>query len=191
MAQEIIPPGTAMPAPASRPTEDRILNESVEDLKRRINLPTRIRAAFRSGRDAANVLVEMRKDVAEAQRDVVRHHATLIAKARKIDLTDRFQAATADLTRRVEQRTADETRHYWDQLAKRLDYYEEFFESRIREIQKRVDAGEMSPSRGEVRIKQYEDSRDQQQQQDSALINDIIDSNVRIVRRALEDFQPT
>jgi len=191
MAQEIIPPGRATTPAASRPSEDQILNTSIDDLKARINLPARIRAGFRSGKDAANVLVEMRKDVAEAQRDVVRHHANLIAKARKIDLTDRFQAATADLTRRVEQRTAEETRHYWDQLAKRLDYYEEFFEARIREIRQKVDAGEMPAARGEVRIKQYEDGREQQQGQDAALINDIIESNVRIVRRALEDFQPT
>jgi hypothetical protein len=189
MPQELIPPDRSASVQIKR--SDAEIDEATTALRGKINIIDRLRADFRSGRNAAAVLVEVRKDVAEAQREIVQHHANLIARARKLELTDRFQAAVRDLTRRVSERTAEETKHYWETLTKRLDYYEEFFESRIRETKSRVASGEMSQERADLRVKQYEQDRDAQQLQDRTLLQEIIDANVRVVRRALQDFQPT
>lgn len=190
MTQEIIPPGQKLPV-GHNPSETQIIDDSINSLRDKINLVSRIQAHRKAGKNAAAVLVAMQKDVAEAQRDVVQHHANLIARARKMELTDRFQAGLSDLTRRVDERTATESKHYWEQLAKRLDYYEEFFETRIREIKAKVASGEMSEERGAIRIKQYEGDRDAQQAQDRTLLNELMDANVRVVRKALMDYQPT
>jgi len=190
MAQEIIPPrhGVATERPAS---EMQIVEDSISSLRDKINILDRLSAHRKAGKNAASVLVAMQNDVAEAQREVVQHHANLIARARKMELTDRFQAGLSELTRRVDERTALETQHYWERLASRLDYYEEFFETRIREIKAKVAAGEMSEQRGGIRIAQYESDRDTQQAQDRTLLNELIDANLRVVRKALMDYQPT
>ncbi len=189
MAQEIYRPGEQIPV-HQRATEVRMLEESIDSLRGKINLFARLGAHFKAGKNAASVLVAMQKDVADAQRDVVQTHANLIARARKMELTDQFQAGLSDLTRRVSERTDVETRHYWEQLSKRLDHYEEFFESRIRELKAKVARGEMTQERASVRISQYESDRDAQQSQDRALLHELIEANVRIVRRALTDYQP-
>jgi hypothetical protein len=189
MSQEISRPNPQ--AVAARQRDAESIEDSIRALKERTNIFARWGAHLKSGKNAATVLVAMQKDVAEAQREIVQHHANLIARARKMDLTDRFQAAIGDLTRRVEQRTGEETKYYWEQLTKRLDYYEEFFESRIREIEAKVAAGQMSETRGRMRIEQYEESREEQQKQDTILLKQLMDSTALVVRRALEDFQPS
>jgi hypothetical protein len=189
MAQDIYRPGEQLPT-YQRATEVKMLEDSIDTLRTKINLFSRLGAHFKAGKNAANVLVAMQKDVADAQRDVVQTHANLIARARKMELTDRFQAGLSDLTRRVAERTDVETRHYWEQLSKRLDHYEEFFESRIRDLRAKATRGEMTEERAAVRISQYESDRDGQQAQDRTLLHELIEANVRIVRRALTDYQP-
>ena len=44
----------------------------------------------------------MQADVLQ-QRDVVQHHAQMIARDRKMQITDAFQAGIADLTRLVDE----------------------------------------------------------------------------------------
>lgn len=173
------------------PSEGQIIEDSINSLRDKINLYSRIVAHRRAGKNAASVLVAMQKDVADAQREVVQHHANLIARARKMELTDRFQAGLTDLTRRVDERTATESKHYWEQLAKRLDHYEEFFETRIRELKAKVTSGEMTQERATIRISQYEKDRDGQQEQDRLLLSELRDANLRVVRKALTDYQPT
>jgi hypothetical protein len=191
MAQEIIPPGKNPVLNRGGPAEVQLVDDSINALREKINIFARLGAYWKSGRNAATVLVAMQKDVADAQREVVQHHANLIARGRKMELTDRFQAGISELTRRVDERTTTETQHYWQQLARRLDYYEDFFETRIREIREKVAAGTMSEQRAAVRIGQYETDRDRQQDQDRTLLNELMEANVRIVRKALMDYQPT
>ena len=190
MAQEIYRPGERLPAQQSA-TEAKILDDSIASLRNNMNLFDRLRAHFQAGKNAANVLVEMQKDVADAQRLVVQTHANLIARGRNMELTDRFQAQISELTRRVDERTAEETKYYWNQLAKRLDYYEEFFEARIRQVKAKVASGEMSEERAALRIRQYEEDRDAQQAHDRTLLSELREASLRIVQRALADFHPS
>lgn len=190
MAQEIYKPGQQLPV-EQRAQEGQILEQSINSLRDRINVVARFGANLRAGRNAANVLVEAQKEMAEIQSEVIRHHANLIARARKMDLTDRFQAGLSDLTRRVAERTNIETDHYYKLLAERLNYYEDFFGSRIRELEAKVKLGEMTEERGRIRIKQYEADRDAQQAQDRTLIAQLIEANIRVVEKALADYHPS
>ncbi len=195
MAQEIYRPGQRTPAEQrsaqERSSEVKILDETIGSLRDKINLLDRMRVHRKAGKNAAEIVVAMQKDVAEAQREIVQHHANLIAKNRKMELTERFQDGLMGLTRRVEERTSTETAHYWEKLTEREGYYEEFFESRIREIKAKMAAGEMKEERGAERIRRYEEDRDRQQAQDRMLLQEIMDANERVMRRALADYQPS
>ncbi len=190
MAQEIFRPGEQLPAD-QRMSDAQHLDESIAALSGKLNLFARWSANLRAGKNAASVLVEMQKDVAEAQRNVVQNYANLIAREQNIQLTDRFQAKISEVTKRVDERTAEETKYYWAKLKERRDYYESFFESSIREVKAKVAAGEMNQERGDARIKEYEAERVEQQDQDKLIISELRDASMRIVRRALKDFQPS
>src|SRR5262245_12239587 len=115
MVQELYRPGERIPA--ELPTEQRalevkVIEDSISAMRSRINLYDRMVAHRLAGKNAAAVVVAMQKDVAEAQREIVQHHANLVARNRKMELTDRFQVGLMDLTRRVEERTSAETAHY-------------------------------------------------------------------------------
>src|SRR5690349_13479893 len=110
MAQEIYRPGERLPSKQGA-SEAKLLDDSINELRGNINLVARLRAHFQAGKNAANVLVAMQKDVADAQRLVVQTHANLIARGRNMELTDRFQAQISELTRRVDERTAEETKY--------------------------------------------------------------------------------
>jgi len=192
MAQELFRPGEKTPGDSHQQlNEMEIVEDSIHDLQQKMNLFDRMSAHRKAGKNAADVIVAMQRDVAEAQRDIVQHHANLIAKSRKMDLTDRFQAGLLELTRRVEERTAAETAHYWKKLAEREDYYEEFFELRISDIKTRVASGQMTETRGGERIQRYESDRNQQQSEDRRLLQEIREANLRIVRKALSDYRPS
>jgi hypothetical protein len=195
MAQELYRPSQRTPAEHrsadQRLSEVKILDDSINSLREKVNLFDRMIAHRRAGKNAASVIVAMQRDVAEAQREVVQHHANLLARSRKMELTDRFQASLMDLTRRVEERTSAETAHYWKKLTDRENYYEEFFETRIKEIKQKIAAGEMTEVRGAERISRYEHDRDQQQAQDRMLLQEIMGANERVMRKALADYQPT
>src|SRR5215468_358037 len=93
MAQELFRPGEKTPADSHQQlNEMEIVDDSILALQQKMNLFDRMSAHRKTGKNAADVLVAMQRDVAEAQRDIVQHHANLIAKSRKMDLTDRFQA---------------------------------------------------------------------------------------------------
>jgi hypothetical protein len=194
MAQELYRPGQRTPAEQrtaeQRLSEVEILDNSINSLRQKVNLFDRMKAHRRAGKNAAEVIVAMQRDVAEAQREIVQHHANLIARSRKMELTDRFQAGLMSLTRRVEERTAAETAHYWQKLAEREDYYEEFFDSRIRAAREKVAKGEMTEQRAQVRIQRYEEDRDLQQEQDRILLDELKEANARVLRKALMDYQP-
>ena len=194
MAQELYRPGERIPGEQrteQRALEVQVIEDSISALRSKVNLFDRMIAHRQAGKNAAAVIVAVQKDVAEAQREIVQHHANLVARNRKMELTDRFQASLMDLTRRVEERTSAETTHYWKKLTERENYYEEFFDVRIREIKSKVTAGKMSEARGTERIRRYEEDRDRQQAQDRVLLQEIMDANERVVRRALVDYQPT
>jgi len=194
MAQELLRPGEGTLADRQaeqRASEMEMIDNSIDALREKMNLLDRMSAHRKAGKTAAAVIVAMQRDVAEAQRDIVQHHANLVARSRKMDLTDRFQAGLLELTRRVEERTAAETAHYWKKLGEREDYYEEFFEYRIRDVRAKVSAGQMTEARGAERIQRYETDRDQQQGEDRMLLQEIREANLRVVRRALSDYQPS
>ncbi len=190
MAQEIYRPGEKLPSEERR-SQAVILDESINSLRNNLNLSARLRAHFQMGKNAAEVLVAMQRDVLEAQRLTVQTHANLIARQQGIELTDRFQKAISDITKRVDERTAEETKYYWQKLKERWDYYEEFFGVAIREIQEKVVSGQLTKERGDVRIKKYQTSLDTQQQQDEVLIEELRQASMRIVGRALKDFHPS
>jgi hypothetical protein len=190
MAQEIYRPGERLPA--ERPiSEAERLEQSIDVLSGKLNLFARWSANLKAGRNAASVVVEMQKIVAEAQREVVEHHANLIARDHKIQLTDHFQAKITEVTKRVHERSNEETKYYWAKLVDQDEYYEEFFEKNIRELEERVATGGMSRERADVRIAQLKARRDEQQSRDSSLIAELIDASERIVRQALRDFRPS
>jgi len=193
MTQELYRPGERIPAEHTdhRATEVKVIEDSINAMRSRINLYDRMVAHRQAGKNAAAVIVAMQKDVAEAQREIVQHHANLVARNRKMELTDRFQAGLMELTRRVEERTSAETAHYWKKLSERENYYEEFFDIRIRDIKAKVAAGEMTEARGAERIRRYEDDRDRQQTQDRVLLQEIMSANERVMRKALVDYRPT
>jgi hypothetical protein len=190
MAQEIFRPGEQLPA-ERRISDSEHLEQSIASLSGKLNLFARWSANLKAGRNAATVLVEMQKEVAEVQRGVVLDYANLIARNQKIQLTDRFQAKISEVTKRVDERTAEETKYYWTKLKERRDYYEEFFERSIDELKEKVAAGKMSKERADARIKEYEAERIEQQEQDKSLIAELREASMRIVRRALQDFQPS
>lgn len=195
MAQEVYRPGQRTPAEqrstSKQLSEVEILDNSIGQLRDKINLFDRMVAHRKAGKNAAAVVVAMQKDVAEAQREIVQHHANLIAKNRKMELTEHFQDSLMGLTRRVEEKTASETAHYWQKLVERENYYEEFFGSRIREIDAKVAAGEMEEARGAERKGRYLEDRNSQQEQDRLLLQEIMNANERIVRKSLADYQPS
>jgi hypothetical protein len=195
MAQELYRPGEHTPVERrsmQKPsTEIEIIENSISSVRDKVNLFDRMVAHRKAGKNAAAVIVAMQKDVADAHREIVQHHANMIARSRKMEITERFQAGLMDLTRRVEERVAGETAHYWQKLAEREDYYEDFFRSRIESMKEKVAKGEMADERAQVRIKRYEDDRDRQQEQDKFLIDELMEANRRILRKALMDYQPT
>jgi hypothetical protein len=97
----------------------KVIDDSIHELREKVNLFDRMVAHRKAGKNAAAVIVAMQKDVAETHREVVQHHANLLARNRKMELTDRFQAGLMDLTRRVEERTSAETVLYCKKLTDR------------------------------------------------------------------------
>ena len=83
MAQEIYRPGERLPAERHISDAER-LEQSIGVLSGKLNLLARWSANLKAGKNAASVVVEMQKMVAEAQREVVEHHANLIARDHKI-----------------------------------------------------------------------------------------------------------
>lgn len=190
MAQEILPPAKTA-APGHGKSQVELLEDSIDALDGKLNLFDRIRAHRRAGKNAASIVVAMQKDIAEAQREVVQYHANLVAKEMKIEIGDRFQSHLDDLTRRIDERAASQTKYYWQKLMEREDYYEELFERKIRELRDKVEAGEISDERAQVRISRYEVDRDAQQEQDRVLLNQLRDACLQVVRDALRDYRPS
>lgn len=189
MAQEMIQKGQELPVD-QRISHAQHLEDSISAMSTKLNLFSRWSTHLRSGRAVADAIVEMRKEVTAAQHSVVRTYANLIAREQNIQLTDHFQERISEVTKRVDERTAQETKYYWSKLDERRDYYEDFFEDKIRKIKAKVAAGEMSNDRGDARIKEYESERVQQMEQDKLIISELRDASFRIVRRALKEYHP-
>lgn len=190
MAQEIYRPGQKLPA-EQRVSDQQNLTALIESASNEVNIFARWRAHLQASKNAATVLVEMKKDMADIQRTVVQNYANLIAREYNIKLTDQFQAKISDVTKRVYERTTDETKYYWGKLKEQLDYYDEFFGANIREIEEKVASGKMAKEDGDERIKEYKRQRMEQQEQDKSIIASLREASTRIVERALQDFHPS
>jgi hypothetical protein len=188
--QEIIPPNRESRAVTAR-KELELIDHSISELRSKMNFVDRIRASFRAGETAANLLAAMQGDVLKAQRDVIQHHAQMIARERKMQITDAYQAGIADLTRRVDERVSAETKYYWNKLYERLDYYEDFFQRKIEEYRQKGESGAMPKDRADARVRQCEADRDAQLKNDHVLIGELQKANERAVQRALEEYQPS
>jgi hypothetical protein len=191
MAQEIIPPGYRQIGSTRGQSDVELIEDSIDKLRGKLNLFDRMKARRLAGRTAATVVLEMQRDVAEAQREVVQYHANELAKTMKLEIGDAFQQRVDELKRRVYERTDKETVYYQEKLAKREDFYETFFQERIRGYQAKVKSGDMSEERAREIIGRCEKERDVQQERDRELVEQLIEACLRIVRNALKDFQPT
>jgi len=191
MAQEIIPPGYHQIGSTRGQSDVELIEDSIDKLRGKLNLFDRMKARRLAGRTAATVVLEMQRDVAEAQREVVQYHANELAKTMKLEIGDAFQQRVDELKRRVYERTDKETVYYQEKLAKREDFYETFFQERIRGYQAKVKSGEMSEERAREMISRCEKERDVQQERDRELVEQLIEACLRIVRNALKDFRPT
>jgi hypothetical protein len=191
MAQEIISPGHPQIAGGRGQSDVELIEYSIDKLRGKLNLFDKMKARRLAGRTAATVVLEMQRDVAEAQREVVQYHTNELAKTMKLEIGDAFQQRVDELKRRVYERTDKETVYYQEKLAKREDFYETFFQERIRGYQEKVKTGEMSEERARQLISRCEKERDVQQERDRDLVEQLIEACLRIVRNALKDFRPT
>ena len=186
---EILPPARDANNAISK-REIELIDSSVENLKGRINLVERIRMGLKSGKKTSEMVLAMQEDVLTAQRDIVQHHAQMIARERKMQITDAYQAGIADLTQRVEDRVANETKYYWGKIYERIEYYEDFFERKIMELKQKVADGTMGAERAQERINQCERDREKQIEHDRVLLEELRDANARVLQRALQDYRP-
>lgn len=189
MAQDMIRKGPELPID-QRMSHAQHLEDSIGAMTSKLNFFARWSTHVKSGKHMAVAIVEMRKEVTAAQHSVVRTYANLIAREQNIQLTDHFQERISDVTKRVDERTAQETKYYWAKLDERRDYYEDFFQERIRKIETKVASGEMTKERGDARIKEYETERVEQMEQDKLIISELRDASFKIVRRALQEYHP-